>query len=118
MNRFGAKNEVWLTALRGGFVVGFGGLNIDPYAGDPTVGRLRRLYVLPLHRRMGVATVLTRALLRKAQGNFVVVRLRTTDANAAAFYRNIGFRTVDRVDATHELQLDRLTSGAKRSEGS
>ena len=117
MNRFSGRHEVWLTALYDGSVVGFCGLNVDPYAGDMGIGRLRRLYVLPQHRRMGVATMLTAALLHRASGNFVSVRLRTDDTNAATFYGGLGFQQVDRVDATHELQLDRYLQSEQRVEG-
>jgi GNAT superfamily N-acetyltransferase len=105
-NRFDRQHEAWLTAVHEGSVAGFGGLNIDPFSHQLTIGRLRRLYVLPQYRRMGVATLLTRTLLDTASGHFRVVRLRTTNADAAAFYHRMGFRAVDRVDATHELPLD------------
>src|SRR5207249_6785208 len=53
-NRFDRPGEILFGAFIDGRLVGVGGLNIDPYAGDERVGRLRHLYVLSAFRRMGV----------------------------------------------------------------
>lgn len=54
-NRFERLGEKLFGAFHEDALIGVGGLNIDPYAGDPAIGRVRHLYVLPNHRRHGVA---------------------------------------------------------------
>ena len=57
-NRFDAPGEVLIGAFQNESLVAVCGLNIDPYAGDSAVGRLRHLYVLKSARRqrLGSAT--------------------------------------------------------------
>ena len=81
------------------------GLNVDPYLDDPTVGRIRHLYVLPSFRRSGVGTEVVTACLDLATRNFARVRLRTFDPSAAAFYTAMGFVEVDEPQATHGMWL-------------
>src|SRR5262245_24982248 len=58
-NRFDGPGERAYVALAGdGRAIAVGGLNVDPFAGDPTVGRVRRLYVAAAQRRQGVASAL------------------------------------------------------------
>lgn len=65
-NRFDKPGELLAGAFQNGQLVAIGGLNIDPYAGDITIARLRHLYVLKRIRRQGVASRLARYLLDKA----------------------------------------------------
>jgi len=44
-NRFDQPREAIFIATDDGHIVGVCGLNRDPYLGDPTVGRVRHLYV-------------------------------------------------------------------------
>src|SRR5215470_17388898 len=53
-NRFDAPGEALFLGFADGAVVGVCGLSRDPYAHDARTGRVRRLYVLPAHRRSGV----------------------------------------------------------------
>ena len=91
-NRFDRAGEVMLGALMGSRLIGVCGLNIDPYAGGPDVGRVRHLYVLASHRRQGVARQLVGAVIEAARGPFVTLRLRTTNEAAARLYESLGFR--------------------------
>ncbi|WP_162596278.1 GNAT family N-acetyltransferase [Methylobacterium sp. 17Sr1-1] len=104
-NRFDRPGERLLRAWHGGHLVGVGGLNGDPYVADNGIGRLRHLYVLAAHRRLGLGAVLVRALLREAEGHFRVVRLRTVSAEAAAFYRRLGFQETAEPNATHVIPV-------------
>jgi GNAT superfamily N-acetyltransferase len=96
VNRFEKPGEVLCVAAcgRSGRVVGVCGLNRDPYAGDPAVGRVRRLYVARSHRRQGIASALLRRLIADAACGFRVLHLRTHDPVADAFYRQMGFSAV------------------------
>ena len=100
-NRFSADGEALLGAFAGDEPTGVCGLNVDPYAADAGVGRLRHLYVPAPWRRRGVGARLVTRCLARAEGRFDAVRLRVPDAAAARFYEALGFRTIDAADATH-----------------
>ncbi|MDJ0953267.1 MAG: GNAT family N-acetyltransferase [Acidimicrobiia bacterium] len=104
-NRFDRPGERFLLARAAAVTVGMCGLNIDPFAGDPTIGRIRHLYVAPEHRRRGIGRRLVADCLDAAKPTFVRVRLRTFDPDAAAFYLALGFAAVDEEDATHSRDI-------------
>jgi ribosomal protein S18 acetylase RimI-like enzyme len=107
-NRFDQPGEALFFARSGERLVGVCGLNRDPFAGDPGVGRLRHLYVSPSHRRVGVGRLLTAAALEHAKASFRSLRLRTDSEAAAAFYLALGFSpAADDAHATHELAVAR-----------
>lgn len=104
-NRFDLPGEGFFLAVDDATPVGVCGLNVDPFIGDATVGRLRHLYVAPTHRGKGVARRLVESCLELAAGRFRLVRLRTFDPVADRFYRAIGFETVNEPRATHSVSL-------------
>lgn len=105
-NRFDDEGEVLLGAFRGEELIAVGGLNRDPYAGDPRTGRVRHLYVLPSARRTGTGRALVRELVHRAQPWFDQLVLRTDTAEAARFYEALGFRPERETEsATHRLPL-------------
>ena len=104
-NRFDRPGELLLTACIDGRLIGVGGLNRDPFAQDPGIGRLRHLYVAQSARRLGVGTVLVHRLLTHAASHFALIRLRTFSPDAAAFYARLGFQPTGEADATHILPL-------------
>jgi GNAT superfamily N-acetyltransferase len=105
-NRFGGAGEALFAAVCGARVVGVCGLNADPYAAAPGVGRVRRLYVLAGFRRSGVGRQLVRAVVGAADGHFYQLRLRTEGQAAARFYEALGFQPCKGVtDCTHTLRL-------------
>jgi GNAT superfamily N-acetyltransferase len=107
-NRFDGPGEVLFAAVAGGRVVGLCGLNADPYAGGPRVGRVRRLYVLADYRRRGIGRRLVLEVVAAARGAFDLLRLWTEDRAAAAFYEALGFfPRVGEPDCTHALRLAR-----------
>ena len=53
-NRFDRPGEALFGARGAGRLLGVCGLNVDPYAGDDRVGRVRHLYVQSTSRRQGV----------------------------------------------------------------
>jgi GNAT superfamily N-acetyltransferase len=105
-NRFAGPGEAFFAAVSGPRVVGVCGLNADPYAAVPGVGRVRRLYVLAAFRRSGVGRRLVRAVVAAARGPFQQLRLRTDGEAAARFYVALGFQPCAGVpDCTHTLRL-------------
>jgi GNAT superfamily N-acetyltransferase len=108
-NRFSAPGEGLFVAEVGTAVVGVCGLTVDPFAGDPTVGRVRHLYVAPSFRRAGVGSELVSRVTHAARrGSFVRLRLRTGSREASDFYRACGFKPADGDTWTHELDLGGL----------
>jgi GNAT superfamily N-acetyltransferase len=91
-NRFDRPGETMFGALMDGRLVGACGLNIDPYADDPRVGRVRHLYVLRAHRRLGIGRQLVGAVVAAAHGPFATLRLSTANPAAARLYESLGFR--------------------------
>jgi GNAT superfamily N-acetyltransferase len=105
-NRFRQPGEVLFAAHVEGVLAGVCGLNVDPHAADPRVGRVRRLYVHTSYRRRGIGRRLVGAVLRAATGVFDTLRLRTENPEAARFYEVLGFRPcVGTADCTHILEL-------------
>lgn len=101
-NRFAASGEALFLVQRFGRSVGVCGLSRDPFTGDASVARLRRLYVDPGERGRGLGRLLTRVALAHARPYFARVRLRTDRAQAERFYEKLGFRRTSEPDATHE----------------
>lgn len=103
-NRFSGSGEALFLAVAGSQVVGICGLNRDPYANDSRVGRVRRLYVLRAHRRIGVGRALLDVVITRARDHFNLLRVRTEAAGD--FYTARGFRrdTSD-AEASHVLEL-------------
>jgi GNAT superfamily N-acetyltransferase len=105
-NRFDRPGEALFIATDNGRVVGVCRLNRDPYLDDPTVGRIRHLYVAVAHRRKGIGSRLVRAVIAAARGHFARLRLRTDSPNADAFYHLLGFLPVIGEPAcSHQLVL-------------
>ena len=103
-NRFNAPGEALFIALANGRAAGICGLNCDPYAGDPRIGRVRRLYVAPAHRRHGVGQALLETVVAHARGHFSRLRVRTEAAGE--FYTAYGFRRIaTEPETTHILEL-------------
>jgi GNAT superfamily N-acetyltransferase len=103
-NRFSAPGEALFLAVADGQVVGVCGLNCDPYARDPHVGRVRRLYIARAHRRSGVGRLLLAAVVAYARSHFSLLRVRTEAAGE--FYIAHGFRRIaSEAETTHMLEL-------------
>jgi len=103
-NQFDAPGEIFVEARVGARLAGLGGLNQDPYLDDPSVARLRHLYVLPELRRRGVGRAVVGVLVDQARTSFSRMRLRTTREEAARFYSTLGFQQVaQEPDATHVI---------------
>jgi GNAT superfamily N-acetyltransferase len=106
-NRFDQPGEAIFIATHNGRIVGVCGLNRDPYLGDPTVGRVRHLYVALDRRREGIGSRLVRAILAEARGRFDRLRLRTDSPDADVFYRSLGFTPFTEEPAcSHQVMFD------------
>lgn len=105
-NRFDGDGEALYAARVDGRLVGVCVVNVDPYAADRGVGRLRRLYVAADQRGQGIGRCLVRQAVSAAAVRFHRLRLRTESAAAANFYEGLGFeRRDDAGTCTHVLEL-------------
>jgi GNAT superfamily N-acetyltransferase len=105
-NRFDAPGEVLCGYLDDGLLLAVGGLNLDPFAGRPDMGRIRRVYVRRAWRDKGIGRALVTALVDEARTYFGCVRLRAENADAARLYERIGFLPVSSPDATHIIVFE------------
>ena len=106
-NRFDRPGEALFGASMAGRLVGVCGLNVDPYARDPRIGRVRHLYVLTAWRRHGVGRRLVAQVIEVAAGRFDSLRLRTNNLEAARLYEAVGFRARVEAECTHVMDLPR-----------
>jgi GNAT superfamily N-acetyltransferase len=110
-NRFDAPGEALFLGVADDRVVGVCGLSRDPYARAVRSGRVRRLYVLPTHRRSGVGRSLLEVVIARAREHFNLLRVRTEAADD--FYMALGFRRdVSEAEATHVLEFKTPTRRA------
>jgi GNAT superfamily N-acetyltransferase len=115
-NRFDSPGEAFFVAWSADDLVGTCGLSRDPYASDPTVGRVRHLYVRSSDRRLGIGRLLASTVVAHARDSFRSLRLRSDSPTAAAFYRALGFEPVlGAAHATHALDLSDECHGQARS---
>jgi GNAT superfamily N-acetyltransferase len=112
-NRFALPGEALFAAQDKGNIVGVCGLNVDPYANDRGVGRVRHLYVLASRRRQGIGRGLITQVIVSATGSFRMLRLRTDSPAAAAFYEALGFEPCTDAACTHRLLLHRGETSPK-----
>jgi len=104
-NRFDGPGEIFLAARLDSRIVGVGGLNRDPYTDDPSVGRVRHLYVLADFREQGIGRALVERLASAARPHFAMLRLRTDTGRGARFYESLGFHRTEGDAVTHTMHL-------------
>ena len=105
-NRFDRPGEALFVARDEGRIVGVGGLNVDPYAAEPTVGRVRHLYVLTAYRRLGIGRRIVEEIIETARGRFERLHLSTSNPAAARFYERLGFHPrADVAHCTHAMEM-------------
>lgn len=102
-NRFQLQNEILFGLYTSeGTLVGIGGLNLDPYLSDPSVGRVRHVYVLEAYRNKGFAKLLVQQIMDHAKSRFRLLRLRTHNPDAYRLYESLGFsRVANESDSAH-----------------
>jgi GNAT superfamily N-acetyltransferase len=113
-NRFEGPGEALWGCVDNGLLVAVGGLNQDPFAGDPSLGRIRRVYVRPAWRNRGIGGAMVAALIEKARTGFRAVRLHAENKDAARLYEKLGFIPVDHPYATHVLLFGDAGGGSER----
>jgi GNAT superfamily N-acetyltransferase len=112
-NRFDLTGEALFAVRDAADIVAVGGLNVDPYAADARIGRVRHLYVLTPHRRRGLGARLVTEIIAMARGHFHTLRLSTSNPEAARLYERLGFqRRADLARCTHIMDITRPGDGS------
>ncbi|MEM9448257.1 MAG: GNAT family N-acetyltransferase, partial [Cyanobacteria bacterium P01_E01_bin.6] len=94
-NRFDLPGEaLFILQSKEGASLGIGGINIDPYFDEPSIGRARRLYIHPEYRRMGLGALLVQKIEAHASTSFSSIQLYTASPEASAFYKSLGYKEV------------------------
>lgn len=111
-NRFSQQREALFSLKEeGGQIIGIGGLNIDPYANNPAVGRLRHVYIFAKYQRSGYGKLLVQKIIEQAHLSFELLRLRTRNPYAIKLYKSLGFEEDTSInDPTHvtlQMKLQR-----------
>lgn len=88
-NRFEAKGEALLAAFVTGDLAGVGGMTVDPTCSRAL--RLRRFYVRPVFRRLGVGRCLALALVDRARLLTDRLVLNAETDLATRFWEALGF---------------------------
>ena len=105
-NRFDKPGEALFIVRNRNTLAGIGGLNIDLYANDAGVGRVRHVYVPASQRRQGAGRALLMAIMTAAFASFAELRLRTNTIEGARFYESLGFSPATDIDsATHHFRF-------------
>ena len=104
-NRFDGWGEALFGAFVGDELVGTAGLTRQ----GERLGRVRRVYVRPDRRRLGIAEALMREVLASARPHFNALVLYAETPEAFRLYERFGFRweSPDGPDhATHRLTVE------------
>lgn len=105
-NRFDRPGEALFVAEQNNCLVGVCGLNYDPYCMNSTTGRVRRLYVLPEYRRLGIGRALVEEVIIDARSNFDWLHVRTNNPTGDRFFQDLGFVVAASEEhVTHKLNL-------------
>ena len=94
-NRFSRPGEGLWVMHEGEDAIAVGGVNIDPYYDDSSLGRIRHLYVHPERRCCGVGTGLMMLIEGGGAAYFESYQLFTANPVAAKFYEALGYARVE-----------------------
>lgn len=98
-NRFDKPGEALVAAYDGPSLAGMGAMTND--ANVPGALRMRRFYVGPRYRRLGVGRTIAKALLERPEATGKVITLNAPHLEAARFWEALGFIRDDRDGHTH-----------------
>lgn len=100
-HRFDQAGEALLAAWHGDALAGVGGITLDPAV--PGALRLRRFYVHPSQRRLGVGRALAAALLGAVRQAGTPVLVNAGTPAAAVFWEGLGLVPDPGASHTHRL---------------
>jgi GNAT superfamily N-acetyltransferase len=100
--RFEHPGEALLAAHVTGELAGIGGLTIEPVL--PGALRMRRFYIRPPFRRLGIGRKLATALLERVRSTSLLVTVNAAPASVS-FWESLGFAPDIHDGHTHLRQL-------------
>ncbi len=100
-NRFERTGEVLMLATVGGKAAGVGGITQDFV--EAGCLRMRRFYVRPAYRRLGIGRKISLCVLEHARPFNRQIFLHADGPDAEVFWPTIGFVPIDRAHTTHVL---------------
>lgn len=100
-NNFLAQGEALFSVRENGKLIGVGGVNIQP-GGDPSVGRLRHVYISRSARGAGVGKKLISVIETHSRQYFNKLVLFTDFENSVGFYEKLGYVPVSFPKVSHE----------------
>lgn len=102
-NRFSRSGEALLVARVDGELAGIGGMTRDRDVAEAL--RMRRFYILPDFRRLGLGRTMAERLLASARDHTRLVTLRAGSQEAGRFWERLGFVAVPLETHTHEMRF-------------
>lgn len=96
--------EALFAAFDEGELLGVGGLTVEPSEAPEPALRMRRLYVSPRARRLGVARTLANALLQEALDQVGLVTVHAGTNEAARFWEAVAFKAAAEQPWSHQFQ--------------
>lgn len=107
-NCFDKPGEALFAVYLGTTLAGIGGVNCDPYSSEKRIGRVRRFYIHPQKRRLGIGRVLLMAIEDHARNHFHKLHLFTDTAPAALFYERLGYVGINGISKVSHLKSLRV----------
>lgn len=101
VNDFSAYGEALFSVQNNGKLIGIGGVNIQP-GGDPSVGRLRHVYISSSVRGSGFGKKLVSVIEAHSKQYFNKLVLFTNFENSIGFYEKLGYAPVNFPKISHE----------------
>jgi GNAT superfamily N-acetyltransferase len=98
--------EALFAAFDDGELLGVGGMTVEPAETPEPAFRMRRLYVSPRARRMGVARTLANALLQEGLARVDLVTAHAGGDEAGRFWSAMGFAAVEGRAWSHQLRRE------------
>ncbi|MDN4617016.1 GNAT family N-acetyltransferase [Paenibacillus sp. PsM32] len=90
-NTFSGEGEALYIVREQEQIIGVVGLNQDPFS-DHSTGRIRRLYVHPDYRHLGIGKQLVQKVTSEAKKFYNILVLYTNSEQASQFYIQLAFK--------------------------
>lgn len=90
-NTFSGEGEALYVVREQEQIIGVVGLNQDPFS-DHSTGRIRRLYVHPDYRHLGIGKQLVQKVTSEAKKFYNILVLYTNSEQASQFYIQLAFK--------------------------
>lgn len=90
-NTFSGEGEALYIVREQEQIIGIVGLNQDPFS-DHSTGRIRRLYVHPDYRHLGIGKQLVQKVTSEAKKFYNILVLYTNSEQASQFYLQLAFK--------------------------